>query len=232
MFNGIFVNENKNSTMYTNPLSSLYVWCQPHTSQPLQQQQQFYLRFSLTHNFPHNFPSNVLLGAHTTKHEKNDSSKHFFAVLKISNFFISSHAARDDDDDVDCEEKKGSKGAEKIHSQIIFLCYASSMCNKNRWKCNKLARRTIRFIVYLSFHQSPSYECKKNPSENIECESWKVDGERIIKHNLEWWGRNTVRALERWMKEEEKIKFTIFFPFDIPQDTASRSDSVKMAFLI
>lgn len=121
MFNGIFVNENKNSTMYTNPLSSLYVWCQPHTSQPLQQQQQFYLRFSLTHNFPHNFPSNVLLGAHTTKHEKNDSSKHFFAVLKISNFFISSHAARDDDDDdVDCEEKKGSKELKKFTLKLSF----------------------------------------------------------------------------------------------------------------
>ena len=120
MFNGIYVNENKNSAMYTNPLSSLYVWCQPHTWHPLQQQQQFYLRFSLTHNFPRNFPSNVLLGAHTTKHEKNGSSKLFFAVLKKSNFFISSHVARNNDDDVDCEEIKAQKELKKFTLKLSF----------------------------------------------------------------------------------------------------------------
>lgn len=135
--------------MYTNPLSSLYVWCQPHTWHPLQQQQQFYLRFSLTHNFPRNFPSNVLLGAHTTKHEKKRQFEvlFFLRFLKIELFhFFACRALRWRRRCRLCEEIK----AEKIHSQIIFLCSASSMCNKNRWKCNKLARRTIRFIVYLS----------------------------------------------------------------------------------
>lgn len=98
----------------------------------------------------------------------------------------------------------------KNYSKLsLFICLFTA-CNKNRWMSNKLAKRTMRFIIY----SSRSKELSGPREENREL--WKKWKGKIIKYNLQW----THREARNVRCELGNIKFTIFF-FNIPKTAQS-----------
>lgn len=137
----------------------------------------FYLRFSLTHKFSPQFPFKCSLGNSNTKH-KNGSSKYFLWFQHKNRTFSFCSCLSD-------EISTRFNKKEKITQNYLLLYAFFTACNKNRWMCNKLAKQTMRFIIYFS---ARSYQAIAIPREKNR--TWRKNHKIQFTMNTrqEMWG--------------------------------------------
>jgi hypothetical protein len=104
---------------------------------------------------------------------------------------------------------------EKNYSKLSFSLFGTA-CNKNRWMCNKLAERTMRFII-----SEEAIPREKKCWNLLQLEVWTLV--RKKNHKIEF----TMGGTRGRCEGLRNIKFTIFF-----FEHSEKQQQSRMAFLI